>query len=392
MKPAPPVINATHVSVLPFGSRACRSRSAQTPRPCRRPIAQTRMERQRQHFVARARGDGAVRRMRCPRAPAGAEWEPDNESASRCRRDASDCSAAASSPVRRCARGRRTDDRRGRDRIRAGRRRRARPSSSARYRAASARRRAVHAAEARQAGAEDGGLHLVEPRVHAGVLMMIPVGLAAVAQPLDARRQRAIVRDDGAAVAERAEILGRIEAERAGDADRADGTAVGRREMCLAAVFDDRERVPRGDPLDAPSCRPAGRTGAPAESRACEVRSRASTWSGSSVRRAGSMSANTGRAPAIMTASAVYAAESGVVMTSSPGPMPSARRISAIASVPLPTPTACAAPIAARELRFERLDFRARARTSRSRRRDRWRRGRRVDRRPGRATGTGCAT
>ena len=62
--------------------------------------------------------------------------------------------------------------------------------------------------------------------------------------------------------------------------------------------------------------------------------------SASIVRRPGSMSANTGLAPAISTASAVYAAESGVVITSSPGPMPSARRISAIASVPLPTPTA----------------------------------------------------
>ena len=46
---------------------------------------------------------------------------------------------------------------------------------------------------------------------------------------------------------------------------------------------------------------------------------------GSSVIRSGSMSANTGRAPAIMIASAEYAAESGEVITSSPGPIPSAR-------------------------------------------------------------------
>ena len=69
--------------------------------------------------------------------------------------------------------------------------------------------------------------------------------------------------------------------------------------------------------------------------------------SGSIVRRIGSMSANTGRAPVIMIARAVYAAESGAVITSSPGPMPSARNVSAMASVPLPTPTACAAPAAA---------------------------------------------
>ena len=36
------------------------------------------------------------------------------------------------------------------------------------------------------------------------------------------------------------------------------------------------------------------------------------------------MSANTGRAPTIMIASAEYAADSGVVITSSPGPTPSA--------------------------------------------------------------------
>ncbi len=77
------------------------------------------------------------------------------------------------------------------------------------------------------------------------------------------------------------------------------------------------------------------------------------------------MSANTGRAPAIITASAVYAAESGVVITSSPGPMSSARRISASASVPVPTPTAWAAPQAAANSVFERVRPRGRARTSR---------------------------
>src|SRR5688500_5327675 len=59
------------------------------------------------------------------------------------------------------------------------------------------------------------------------------------------------------------------------------------------------------------------------------------------------MSVNTGRAPAIITASAEYAAESGGVITSSPGPISSARRISVIASVPVPTPTACGTPLAA---------------------------------------------
>ncbi len=58
------------------------------------------------------------------------------------------------------------------------------------------------------------------------------------------------------------------------------------------------------------------------------------------VSRAGSMSANTGRAPTMAIARAVNTADSDVVMTSSPGPMPSARNVSEMASVPEPTPTA----------------------------------------------------
>ncbi len=105
-------------------------------------------------------------------------------------------------------------------------------------------------AEPRQPRPEDGRLQLVEAGVHAGLLVMVAVGLSAVAQPPDPCRQRAIVGDDGAAVTERAEILGRIEAERAGDADRADRTAGSGREVRLAAVFDDRQIVARGDSLE----------------------------------------------------------------------------------------------------------------------------------------------
>jgi hypothetical protein len=80
---------------------------------------------------------------------------------------------------------------------------------------------------------------------------MVPVGLAAVAQPRDAIGERAVVGDDRAAVAERPEILGRVEAERTGPADGADRAAVRRGQMRLAAVLDDRQVVARGDPLDA---------------------------------------------------------------------------------------------------------------------------------------------
>src|SRR2546422_10647391 len=80
--------------------------------------------------------------------------------------------------------------------------------------------------------------------------MMVTVGLPAVSQPPESLRKRAIVGDDGSAVAERAKILGRVEAERARDPDRADGTPPCRREVRLTAVFDDREIVPGGDRFD----------------------------------------------------------------------------------------------------------------------------------------------
>ncbi len=104
--------------------------------------------------------------------------------------------------------------------------------------------------EERKAGTHDRGLHFVEPRIDARLLMPIPIGLAAVSQPLDARRERLIVGHDGAAVAERAEILRRIEAERSRDADCADRTPGSGREMRLTAILDDGKRVPGCDPLD----------------------------------------------------------------------------------------------------------------------------------------------
>ena len=98
-----------------------------------------------------------------------------------------------------------------------------------------------------------------------------------------------------------------------------------RRQVRLRAVFDDRQAVPRGDRLErrhvgrlAVEVHRHDRAGARRDGGSTPRPDRASA-------RSGSMSANTGVAPAIMIASAVYAADSGVVITSSPGPMPSAR-------------------------------------------------------------------
>src|SRR5215831_6312419 len=96
----------------------------------------------------------------------------------------------------------------------------------------------------RQPCAKDCGLDLVEPRVHAELIVVVPATLAAVSKTPDSIRQRSVTRDDGAAVTEGAEVFCGIEAECAGRADGADRTAARRGEMGLAAVFDDRQAVP----------------------------------------------------------------------------------------------------------------------------------------------------
>ena len=58
----------------------------------------------------------------------------------------------------------------------------------------------------------------------------------------------------------------------------------------------------------------------------------------------GSMSTNRGVPPAVTIAATVGIAVFDVVITSSPGRMPSARNASTSASVPLPTPTPFPAP------------------------------------------------
>jgi hypothetical protein len=68
------------------------------------------------------------------------------------------------------------------------------------------------------------------------------------------------------------------------------------------------------------------------------------TSAGSRAQVPGSRSTNTGVAPVRTTARAVAKAEFGVVITSSPGPTPSACNARVMASIPLPTPTACGTP------------------------------------------------
>ena len=135
--------------------------------------------------------------------------------------------------------------------------------------AASARRRAVRCGQPRQPRAQDRRLQLVEPAVDAGLDVVVAVGLPAVAQPPDALGERRVVGDDGAAVAERAEVLRRIEAEGAADAARADRDAAARsrgapgssprrrRARGAAATRADASHVGRPGRRDAPARSPA---------------------------------------------------------------------------------------------------------------------------------------
>src|SRR5262245_13129508 len=92
-------------------------------------------------------------------------------------------------------------------------------------------------AEIRQTGAENRGLHLVEPAVHARLRMDVAIGLASIAKPLEALGNSPVVCDRRAAVPQRAEILRRVEAERAADAEGPDGRTAPGGEMRLAAVL-----------------------------------------------------------------------------------------------------------------------------------------------------------
>ena len=80
--------------------------------------------------------------------------------------------------------------------------------------------------------------------------MVVLARLAAVAQPLHARGEPEVVGDDRAGIAQRAEVLGRIERQGASDPHRADRTAVAARQVCLRAVLDHRQAVALGDLQD----------------------------------------------------------------------------------------------------------------------------------------------
>src|SRR5262244_714508 len=93
-------------------------------------------------------------------------------------------------------------------------------------------------------------LELVEPRVQARKVTDIPLAPPVFSKQTRLLGQTRIVRDDSATIAQRAQVLGRIEAERRDVPPRTRLAAAQVGAMRLGAVFDDEQAVPFGDVHD----------------------------------------------------------------------------------------------------------------------------------------------
>ncbi len=100
---------------------------------------------------------------------------------------------------------------------------------------------------------QEGGLQLVEAAVHARDLVPVPVALPAVAQLPQPGREAGVVHEDRPAVAEGAEVLGRVEGKRADAAlagERPHRPALVARAVRLARVLEDGEAPLAGEGQD----------------------------------------------------------------------------------------------------------------------------------------------
>ena len=94
-----------------------------------------------------------------------------------------------------------------------------------------------------QLDAQQRGLQPVEALVVAELHVLALGALAEVAQPAQTRGQHGVVGADRTAVPERAEVLARIERERAGVAERAGAAAAERRPVGLRGVLQQEQTV-----------------------------------------------------------------------------------------------------------------------------------------------------
>src|SRR5262245_58671530 len=89
---------------------------------------------------------------------------------------------------------------------------------------------------------QDGGLQFVEPRIEPRLIAHVSLAPAIFARQRDSLGGFRVVRHDRAAVAQRAEILRRIEAEGGGvpeDSDLKTPHPMDRRAVSLRAILDD---------------------------------------------------------------------------------------------------------------------------------------------------------
>ena len=115
----------------------------------------------------------------------------------------------------------------------------------------------------RQLGVQDRCLQRIEARIHPDLVRIARFVPAILAKTPDARRQLGIGRDHHAAIADRAEILGRIKAEAGDIAEAADPAAAIAGADGLGAVLDDPQ-IPCGGPIArSHPCRPAARKDEP---------------------------------------------------------------------------------------------------------------------------------
>jgi hypothetical protein len=98
---------------------------------------------------------------------------------------------------------------------------------------------------------EHGRLKAVEPPGPPDAVVTILLPLAVLAEHPDGAGNRSVVRDDGAGVSHRAQVLRRVEAERRAYRAQARCVAGTHGAVCLARVLDEAEVVSLGDLAEA---------------------------------------------------------------------------------------------------------------------------------------------
>ena len=192
----------------------------------------------------------------------------------------------------------------------------------------------------RQLDQQDGGLQGIESEVSADqsmvVLRLRPMGTHHHQSIMEC----SVVCHHHSPVARTTKVLAGEKAEAAYRAEASGLPTLICGRDCLRGILDDVQIVLRAISMMGSMSHiwPKRWTGMIAFVRLVIARS---ILLGSMLNVRGSISTNTGNAPTRAIHPAVAKKVNGVVMTSSPGPMPSAIRLHNRASVPLETPAAC---------------------------------------------------